>query len=885
MFDNLSSLLSPTSVALIGASNKPSSLGSVVIKNLLRNGFHGSIMPVNPRASHIEGVICYPDVESLPLTPDLAVFCIPADGIAEVLERLGRRGTKAVVIISAGFEGEAGKIKRQEILNIIKLYNMRLIGPNCIGLMIPSIGLNASFSHVSPSTGPVAFVSQSGALVTGVIDWATSQGIGFSHVISMGDMIDVEFGEVIDHLAHDDNVKAIVLYIEAITNARAFVSAARTASLKKPVIVLKSGRSQEGARAAASHTGALAGADGVYDAVFSRCKLIRVDGLGELFNAITTLSRPQTLAGEKLCIITNGGGIGVLATDYLMSLGGKLADLSKETISRLSEVLPPHWSYGNPVDIIGDAGYQRYADALRIVMNDSNVDAILVLNCPVGVVSSLDAAKAIVDTYKASSLVNKPPLLTVWLGDKAPEEARKLFALNDILSYTTPASAVKGFKSMVDFYRHKQDTAESNQLINRFDVKAAKKIIENAVNQKQIWLTEPEAKQVLAAYNIPVSKVLEVATPKEAYQKAKEFNSKLVLKILSPDITHKSDSGGVVLNLQSPEEVENAAATMLKKYKVSHPDAYIQGFALQEMVQRSNAHELILGLVEDDVFGPVILFGAGGKAVEMIQDKSLAIPPLTTELAEEIIKRTRIYKLLKGYRDEPAADIGAIAQVLVNLSELIIDLPMIKELDINPLLANKDGVIALDARIKITHDLKAHSRLAISPYPEEWCRELSVPGYRTLMLRPVKPKDITIVDNVLNKIVTSDHLSMFQSVFNDEPHLISTRLTQIDYEKEMVLLCINKSYLTEVLAIAHIKKITEKDKTALECSFGVVPTFYEHANIMLEYAVSYMKSIDPDSMIYISLLDPSLEDVYKKAGFKLTISESESVKRFVLSDK
>lgn len=881
--NDLKLLFSPTSVALIGASNRPHSLGSVVMKNLLQSGFNGCIMPVNHKSTHIEGIICYQDVQSLPITPDLAVFCIPSDGIAKILVELGERGTKAIVIISAGFEGDLGKTKKQEILKIIKNYNMRLIGPNCVGLIVPPVGLNASFSHAFPRSGHVAFVSQSGALVTSVIDWAIMQDIGFSHVISMGDMIDVEFGEVIDYLAQDTNTSSIILYIEAITNARRFISAARAASLEKPVVVLKSGRSQEGAKAAASHTGSLAGVDAVYDAVFSRCKLLRVDGLGELFNALETLSRPQTLAGEKLCIITNGGGIGVLATDYLMALGGKLATLRDNTILRLNEVLPAHWSHSNPVDIIGDATDQRYSDALRIIMDDEGVNAILVLNCPVGVVSSIDAAKAVVDTYKSSMRNFKPPLLTAWLGEDTALEARRLFSQNGIPSYATPASAVKGFKSMVDFYRYKQSSVELNDLSKQFDVKTAKSIIENAIAKGQIWLTEPEAKKVLAAYNIPVSKVLEVFTPKEAFEKAKEFHGKMVLKILSPDITHKSDSGGVVLNLKTPQEVEEAAKKMLANYKISHPKANILGFALQEMVERSSAHELILGLAEDNVFGPVILFGAGGKAVEMIQDKALAIPPLTPILAEEIIKRTRIYQLLKGYRDEPAANISAIIQVLVNLSELTIDLPMIKELDINPLLANRDGVIALDARIKVTHSLKDYNHLSIYPYPDQLLEEISLPDYKKLILRPVKQKDLVIIDEALTKIIGPNHSSLFSSVLNDEPHLISTRLTQVDYNKEITLLCINKSYKKEVLGIAYIKKTDMENSSHLECIFGVVPTFYEHANVLLDYVISYAKQLKGSISIFINLLDPLLEEIYKKAGFESITSDKKGIKRFALT--
>lgn len=886
MSSGLQSIFAPNYVALIGASNRPKSIGSIVLKNLLKSGFKGCIMPVNPKNTHVEGVICYPDIASLPFTPDLAIFCIPAEGVNKTLIELAERGTRAAVIISAGFgssDGEDGLKRKKELLEIITRYGIRVIGPNCIGLLIPPIGLNASFAHMSPTPGQIGFISQSGALVTSIIDWAQSKNIGFSSVVSMGDMLDVECGEVIDYMAQDPNTKAIVLYIEAITNARTFISAARAASTIKPIIVLKSGRSQEGAKAAASHTGALAGADAVYDAVFRRCNLLRVQDLWELFDTIEALARTKDLTGERLCILTNGGGLGVLATDDLMFLGGKLARLEDKTILKLNEVLPKTWSHGNPVDIIGDAPKERYADALRIILDDNNIDAILVLNCPVAVTTGMEAAQAVIDVYKSSTRTPKPPLLAAWLGEESSIAARELFAQNNIPCYPTPASAIRGFKGMVNFYYAQENLIGSNDVKEKFDIETAKNIIYEAAAKGRTWLTEPEAKKVLQAYNIPVTQILEVTTPTEAYNKAKQFKGKMVLKILSPDITHKSDSGGVVLNLKSPEEVKAAATQMLERYKISHPTANIEGFSLQQMVEKTSAHELILGLAEDAVFGPVILFGSGGKAVEMIQDKALAIPPLTPQLAHDIIKRTRIYKLLKGYRDEPPANISAIIQSLVNLSELIVDLHMIKELDINPLLADKDGVIALDARIKISNNVKEQSHLVIAPYPNELRKELSLPEYQKLVLRPVKLKDLTLMDYAVNKMITT-YGANFTSVLHDEPHLISTRLTHVDYEKEIVLLCINKSYSEEILGMGYIKKTNANANTTLECIFGIIPSFHEHANILLDYIISYAKSVNATA-IFMDLLDPSLEQDYIKAGFKIIQSEKANIKRFTMNIK
>jgi acetyltransferase len=882
--ETLTPLFKPTSVALIGASSRPNSIGSVVIRNLLRSGFHGCIMPVNPKGQAIEGVLCYKDVQSLPMTPDLAIFCIPAAGTASVLAQLGERGTRAAVIISAGFgssEGEEGLRRKKELIEVAKRYNIHLVGPNCVGLLIPPIGLNGSFAHVTPDIGDIGFISQSGAVVTTVLDWAKSKHIGFTHVISMGDMLDFDFGEAIEYLTNDPETKTIILYIEAITNARSFIAAARAAAMIKPVIVLKTGRSEEGAKAAASHTGSLAGADAVYDAVFQRCGLLRVADMNELFDTMETLARSQRLFGDRLCILTNGGGLGVLATDKLIELGGKLAQLQDKTIARLNEALPATWSHGNPVDIIGDAPGERYANAFRIIMEDSNVDAILVLNCPVAIVPSIEPAEAILNAYQANNRHPKPVLITAWLGEGAPAEARQLFAVNDIPSYATPGSAIHGFKRMVEYYHNRKKSIVSHEAHQRFHHKIANDTLQKAIDHQQEWLTEIEAKNILRAYNIPTVETIEVANPQDAYKAAKQMKSKMVLKILSPDITHKSDSGGVILNLESPEAVLQVAENMLQRYKTTHPNANIQGFALQEMVERPGAHELILGVSEDNVFGPVMLFGKGGKAVEMLKDKSLALPPLTSELATELVMRTQIYNLLKGYRDEKPADIEAIVQCLVNLSQLVVDLPMVKELDINPLLADSQGVIALDARIKVNLGVTNLNRMAIAPYPHHLVKKISIFGYEDLILRPVKSKDVVALNNALNKIKLANYSQILSSLPYDEISLVSTRLSQIDYDREMVFVVENKqNNVDEILAIARVQKITTGETTTLECMFDAVPEFYVNANLLLEYVIDYAR-FSKIKKLFTDLLHPMFQEPYKKAGFKEVPRKDKGTDRLV----
>jgi acetyltransferase len=695
----------------------------------------------------------------------------------------------------------------------------------------------------------------------------------------MGDMIDIDFGAVIDYLAEDPHTKVIVLYIEAITNARHFMSAARSAARMKPVIVLKSGRNEEGAKAAASHTGALAGMDAVYDAVFQRSGLLRAQDMDELFDAMETLARAQTLRGDRLCILTNGGGLGVLATDALISMGGKLAKLEDKTIAKLNEVLPPTWSHGNPVDIIGDAPGERYANAFRLIMNDPNVDAVLIMNCPVAIASSLEAAEAIVNAYQACNRNPKPTIITCWLGEGAPAQARQLFLEHDIPSYPTPARAVKGFKDMVDYYYNRKMSQVSNNEHANFNSKLAKSIMENALSKGQVWLTEPEAKSVLRAYGIPVLKSQEVPNVEAAYEAARDMEGKMVLKILSPDITHKSDSGGVALNLPSADAVKEAAAQMLERYKVTHPHAKMEGFSLQEMVERPGAHELILGVVDDPVFGPVMLFGTGGKAVEMIKDKALALPPLNAEIAREQIMHTRIYNLLKGYRDEPAVDIDAIVQCLVNLSELIVDFPMIKELDLNPLLVDSKGVVGLDARIKITATPTGpgDSRLVITPYPRSMEKEINIAGRGNLFLRPVKVEDEGNLCKALKKMGSSLNTQAFSNL-PYEPSLLAARLTQIDYDQEIVLLVLDRQ-LNEILALVRIEKINEDEKI-LACSFGMAPEFYDHIGVLLDCVITYSKMVGINKII-TEAVHSLLQEPYKKAGFELVKSAKKGMNLMV----
>ena len=821
---NLEFLFKPKSVALIGASKRPSSVGAALAHNLFNAGFDGPVMPVNPKHDAIEGVLAYPDVASLPVTPHLAVISTPPDSVPGIVAELGIRGTRAAVVISAGF-GESpeahGRERQQALLDAARPHLVRIVGPNCLGVMVPGVGLNASFSHVHPKSGRLAFVAQSGAMVTSVLDWAHSRGIGFSHLVSLGDMADVDFGDMLDYLANDPETSAILLYIEAVAHARKFMSAARAASRMKPVLVVKVGRHAEAARAVASHTGALAGSDAVYEAVFRRAGMLRVFSLGELFDAVETLAMTRAPKGDRLAILTNGGGIGVIATDALMEQGGRLAELSSETLAKLSEILPTTWSHGNPVDIIGDAPPSRYSDALRALREDRGVDAVLVLNCPLFAVgSSADAARAVIETVTGKE---DPPVLTSWVGNGSTHDARRMFAEHRIPTYDTPGRATRGFMHLVRYRRRRETLMETPASVpEEFspDVERARPPIEKALAEGRLWLTELEAKEVLLAYGIPVVETRIAGTPEEAATIAGEMGGPVALKILSPDITHKTDVGGVALDIMGLTAVRETAAAMLQSAAKAEPQARLTGFIVQPMVRRSRAYELIVGMMEDVQFGPVILFGHGGTAVEVVNDKALGLPPLNMHLAHEVMRRTRIYRLLRGHRGLPAANLDAIALTLIKVAQLAIDVPEIAELDINPLLADEGGVIALDARIGMAATTRAAAdRLAIRPYPKELEEDVPLGDGRVLLLRPIRPEDEPSLHATFARLTPQEIRFRFLIPMKTLSHLMGARFTQLDYDREMALI------------------LTERGIPGRTEIFGMVGISADPDNELAEYAI------------------------------------------------
>lgn len=824
---NLDLLFNPSSVALVGASIRPQTVGAVATRNIHSAGFQGDIYLVNPRRSEIDGHACFADIASLPKAPDLAVIATPPESVPEVIAQLGARGTRAAVVITAGFgEGNAarGRALCDAMLEAARPYLLRIVGPNCFGLMLPRIDLNASFIHINPLPGRLAFVAQSGALLSTVVDWATHRRIGFSHLVSLGDMADVDFGDLLDYLGADGHTRAILLYIESITHARKFMSAARAAARIKPVIVVKAGRYGESAAAASSHTGAMAGSDAVYEAAFQRAGILRVNDLEALFDAVTTLGQLQPIAGDRLAFLTNGGGLGVMATDTLIHKKGKLARLADATIERLNAVLPSTWSHGNPVDIIGDAPPQRYTDALGAIMEDPGVDAVLVMNCPTALSTGTETVQAILDMHRQrSTYARRCGLLTCWLGEGQAQAARQMFSEQGIPSYETPTKAVRGFMQMVR-YRHSQAMLMEvpPDIPEAFypDRSAVRRIIDTVLTQGRSWLLETEAKAVLAAYGIDVVPTVAAETPEEAGRAASDMTGPFVLKVLSNDIIHKSDAGGVALNLDTAGAVRERAAWMLEHFgQMPGPGDAIQ-FSVQPMIAKEHSHELIVGMHADAQFGPVLLFGHGGTATEILLDRSLALPPLNMNLAREMIAGTLISRLLAGYRGVPGIDVEKIAATLLKVSQLVCDFAEIVELDINPLLGTPTEVLALDARLRVEPaDQPAANRLAICPYPTELEQTVRLPDGETLLLRPIRPEDEPAFQRLFASLSPETIRLRFLHPMKMLPKTLAARLTQIDYDREMALV------------------LTENDGRSNGDLFGVVRFTADPNNENAEFAI------------------------------------------------
>lgn len=812
---HLDRLLTPASVAVFGASDRPGAVGTHVWRNLHTGGFAGPLLPVNPKRDRLDGVTAYARAADLPVVPDLAVLCTPPETIPGIVAELGALGTRAAIVVTAGLT----PVQKQAALDAARPHVLRLLGPNCIGALSPHIGLNASFSHTDALAGELAFVTQSGALLTAVLDWAKGRGIGFSHLVSLGEHCDVDFGDLLDHLATDAATRAILLYVESIEAPRKFMAAARAAARNKPVIVVKAGRAGHGVAAAASHTGAMAGADIVFDAAFRRAGMLRVDTLAELFLAAETLARFRDNRAEAMTVMTNGGGAGVMAADAAAALGVALADPDEALLSRLDPALPANWSRGNPIDIIGDAPIERYVATLSALLADPKAGAILFVHAPTAIVLPETIAHACLPLIEATP----SRVMGCWLGGASVAPARALFEAAGVPDYETPEEAVRAF-GLLQTYRRNQaalletpDPSENPEP----DLAGARACIAGALAEGREWLSEAEAKQVLAAFGVPVVRTLVAGpTPAAAAESASSLGFPVALKILSPQITHKSDVGGVRLDLADAGAVEAAAREMLDRVHRLRPDATLSGFTVQSMARRPHAQELIVGASIDPVFGPVILFGQGGTAVEVTADRAIALPPLNRSLARELISRTRVAKLLAGFRDHPPARVDAVCDVLIAIAQMLAELPELVELDINPLWADEYGVVALDARMRVASGAPAGTqRFAIRPYPHQWTQALDWAG-RALLVRPIRPEDEAQHRRFLEQLDPEDiRMRIFQTR-REMPHSELARLTQIDYEREMALIAVAPGPDGTPETLGVVRAVRDPDNT--EAEFGIV---------------------------------------------------------------
>jgi acetyltransferase len=789
---NLDKIFDPHRVAVIGASDSPSSVGYTVLRNLVGSGFRGVVYPVNPKRESVQGIHAYPDIPSLPHAPDLAVVCTPAPSVPGIVRACGEAGTRGMVIISAGFReigAEGKKLEQQVLEEQARFDGMRIVGPNCLGIIVPGIHLNASFAAATPQKGHIGFISQSGALCTSVLDWALEEGIGFSYFVSVGNMLDVNMGDLIDYFGSATETQSIILYIESISEAREFMSAARAFARTKPIVAYKAGRFAESAQAAASHTGAMAGVDAVYEAAFQRAGIVRIFEVDDMFDCAELLARQQPPKGDRLAIITNAGGPGVMTTDTLIACDGKMATLSEETVKELDGCLPPFWSHGNPVDVLGDAPPERFAKAVETVIKDKEVDAVLVILTPQAMTDPTATAQAVA---RAASHAHKP-VLAAWMGGLMVSEGIQILNEAGIPSYTTPEKAVRAFMHLVSYARNLEilhETPRDIPMDFTLDRRRLRGVFDTILTEGNEVLSENVSKAFLESYEIPVTKPRLARSPEEAIELAQEAGYPVVLKIHSPEITHKTDVGGVALNLSSDEAVRKAFDKMIATAGEKRPDAHIMGATVQKMMTHPNGFELILGMKKDPVFGAVIMVGMGGTAAEVFRDRALALPPLNESLARRMLEALKSWPLLQGHRGKPGANIDRLIEILLRFSYMVADYPEIKELDVNPLLVTPDDAVALDARVIIDREMVAHTvrpyaHLAIRPYPEEFVAEKKMADGTPVVLRPIKPEDEPMWHDLLGSCSTQSLWFRFSYLFKQTTHEMAARYCFVDYDREI----------------------------------------------------------------------------------------------------
>lgn len=823
----LNQLFSPRSVAVFGASNQEGKVGSVVFKNLIEAGFKGELYPINPKHSEVQGHTAYPNLKDLHHAIELAVIATPAATVPSIVRECGENGVKGIVLMSGGFSdgGARGKQLEKDSVNIAREYGMHIIGPHCLGIMRPSVGLNATLTQNHAQPGKLALVAQSGAMCTAILDWAAGQGIGFSTVINLGDAADVDFGDALDFLALDPKTHSILLYVEGIYDARGFMSGLRTASRMKPVVVLKAGRSAEGMQAATSHTGAIVGSDDAFEAALERAGVVRVKTITQLFTAARILSSGMRVQQNRLLVVSNGGGPGVMATDRAADMGVRMAELSEETYSKLNEVLPKGWSGSNPVDILCDADPERYAQVLEICMQDKNLDGILLMLTPHAMTQAAQIAEAVAAVNKKMR-GRKKPLLTCWMGEQQVAVGRQVLTEHGIPNFFTPEAAVEAFSYLCQYRSNQKMLMQVPPSVQEQqaepDIEGARLILESVLSEGRRTLSTTESRAILAAFRIPAMPTVLTRSSAEALVAAESLGFPVVMKISSPDITHKSDVDGVRLNINSARTVRSVYQELRDNAFRKQPDARIDGVTVESMFRSSSARELMIGVVRDPVFGPVISFGTGGTAVEVHRDRAVALPPLNDYMIKKTVCRTRAAGFLGEFRNMPKVNFEALWQVMQRVSEMVCELPEIVEMDINPLVVDENGVVAVDARFQIGYPPAAARRydhMAIHPYPNDLVKRQQLADGTDIIIRPIRPEDAEIEQAfVRNLSKESRYMRFMQAVRELTPDML-VRLTQIDYDREIAFLALSRQAGKDT-EIGVARYAINPDKSS--CEFALV---------------------------------------------------------------
>ena len=791
---NLDKIFRPERIAVVGASRDPSSVGATVLRNLIGAGFQGVVYPVNPKYESVHGIQAFPNVAGLPKTPDVAILCTPAATTPKLVRECGEAGIRGVIIVSAGFRetGEAGRRLEQQIAEEARKFDgMRVVGPNCLGIMASGRRLNASFAAAMPREGTVAFISQSGALCASVLDWALHEEIGFSYFVSIGNMLDVDFGDLIDYFGEDPGTSAIILYMESIREVREFMSAARNFAKTKPIVAYKAGRFAESAKAASSHTGALAGEDAVYDAAMQRAGIVRVFQMDDMFDCAELLARQRLPRGPNLAIITNAGGPGVMATDALIARHGLLAQLSQQTLAKLDEVLPAFWSHGNPIDILGDAAPERFRLSTEAALGDPGVDAVLLILTPQAMTDPTATARAIGELASHST----KPILAAWMGGQTVHAGIRVLNRARVPTYSTAEQAVQAFMYLVSYARNLDilyDTPRSMPVSFASSRQQLQGLLRTIPTNSQAILSEITSKTLLAAYEIPVTTPHSAESVDRAIQIAREIGYPVALKIHSPDISHKTEVKGVSLDLYTDEEVRSAFNRIVETARQLRPQAKLEGVTVQRMVRAKEGLELIIGAKKDPTFGAVLMIGLGGITAEVLSDRALGLPPLDERLARRMCESLRSWPLLQGYRGRPGVHLDRLIEVLMRVSYLIADYPQIKELDMNPVLATPEEVTVLDARIVLDqavldHPVRPYSHLAIRPYPEEFIMRVQLKDGTPVTLRPIQPADEPLWHEMLATCSEETIHLRFGYLFKYTTHEMATRYCFVDYDREMAI--------------------------------------------------------------------------------------------------